>query len=224
MGVLLIHGFGGDISEVAPLSDSLKARGYTVASAELRGHGGCRKELRASDWRGWVASAQEALEVLKQEADLIFIIGFSMGGLIAVNLAIDNPVMGIATLNSPIYCWHKRQIAKNTLEDLKQGSREHIRHYLASGVKFPWQTLLNFQRLLYHTKKRLKELQCPIFVAQGMVDDTVSPRSAAYIFRRVGSSEKRLRRYPHSGHLICYEPDSAQLFSDLREFIESAQR
>lgn len=220
VGILLIHGFGGSVWEVEPLGAVLRKKGFTVLSTKLSGHGGSRSELRRASGKAWIASAQRDLDTLRQETDQVFILGFSLGGLIAINLAIDNPVAGIATLNSPIYCWHKRQILRNTVQDLRSGNRAHIRHYLESSVKFPWQTLLNFQRVLSTTKERLKELRCPIFIAQGVLDDTASPRSADYILAHAGSKDKRLCRYPASGHLICHEPDSEALFRDLSGFIE----
>ncbi len=220
-GILLIHGFGGSVSEVEPLGAFLREKGFTVLFTRLSGHGGSRAELRRTSGKAWIESAQRDLDALRQEADQVFILGFSLGGLIAVNLAVDNPVAGIATLNSPIYCWHKRQILRNTAQDLRSGGRAHIRHYLESTVKFPWQTLLNFQRVLHTTKGRLSELRCPLFIAQGLLDDTASPRSGDYILTHAGSKDKRLCRYSASGHLICHEPDSEALFRDLSDFIEA---
>ncbi len=218
-GVLLIHGFGGDVSEVAPLAAHLRQRGFTVVTPVLSGHGQGRRALGASGWRDWIASARAGLEALNREADRAVVIGFSMGGLIAVNLALAHPLAGIAALNSPIYCWNKRQILANVLQDLRAGSREHIRHYAASGVKFPLRTLAHFQRLLHATKGRLGAVGCPLFIAQGLLDDTVSPRSAAYLYRHAGSPAKTLRHYPGSGHLICHGPDSEALFRDLEAFL-----
>lgn len=220
MGILLIHGFGGDISEIAPLAERLCRMGFAVSCARLHGHGGTRSDLRHTSWRLWLSSAQEAFNALKERTKAVFIIGFSMGGLIAINLAIDNPVFGIATLNSPIYCWNKRQILSNAIQDLHRGERAHLRHYLQSGIKFPWQTLLNFQRLLDTTKGRLPYMDTPIFVAQGLQDDTVSPRSAPFIMENVNAATRRLGSYPSSGHLICHGPDFETLLRDLCAFFE----
>lgn len=220
MGILLIHGFGGNVSEVEPLREFLSASGFRVVSTMLSGHGGTRAQLRCSGWQDWVASAQRDLDTLRRNTERVFIVGFSMGGLIAIHLAIDNPVIGIATLNSPIYCWHKRQILRNTIQDLKYGESGHLRHYLESGTKFPWRTLLNFQRLLHLTKERLMELTCPIFIAQGTLDDTVSPRSADHILKNTASEKKQLQHYYKSSHLICHGPDNDALFRDLKGFIE----
>jgi len=217
--VLLIHGFGGDVSEVAPLAAHLRHRGYRVATPVLSGHGQGRRALRASGWRDWIASARAGLEELRDETDRVVVIGFSMGGLIAANLALEYPLAGIAMLNAPIFCWNKRQILANVLQDLKTGRREHIRHYAASGVKFPLRTLAHFQRLLFSTKGRLRAVQCPVFIAQGLLDDTVLPRSGDYLYRHAGSTVKTLRCYPNSSHLICHEPDSEVLFQDLECFL-----
>lgn len=218
-GCLLIHGFGGDVSEVKPLQSYLNEKGFTVKCSHLDGHTGVREDLRHVDCLDWIASAQDDLEDLKAECDCLFIIGFSMGGLIAANLAVNNKVVGIATLNSPIYCWHKRQILSNILQDLKQSKHGHISHYLESTVKFPIQALLQFNLLLKRTKVLLHYVKCPVFIAQALKDDTVSPKSAEYIRRQLGSDHKEVKYYEESGHLICHGPDRQVLFNDLHQFI-----
>jgi carboxylesterase len=219
VGCLLIHGFGGDISEIQPLHDYLMDHGITLKCSELKGHTGLRSDLRKVDYQDWIASARRDLESLTESCEAVFIIGFSMGGLIAANLACNNRVAGIATLNSPIYCWNKRLIIRNIIEDLKTNEQGHISHYLKSTVKFPLRALLQFNLLLKRTKVLLKDLKCPLLIAQGLCDDTVSPKSADYILRKAGSVQKTIRYYGNSGHLICHGPDRDILFKDLLEFI-----
>lgn len=223
-GCLLIHGFGGDISEVAPLAQLLRDQGFTVRCFRLPGHTGERRDLKRADHMAWIASAQKELNTLQNSCGRVFIIGFSMGGLIAANLACENEVAGIATLNSPIYCWHKRQIFRNVLTDLKTGKRHYLPRYLHSAVKFPTRALMEFNRLLRITKKRLKDIPCPLFIAQGLEDDTVSPRSAAYILKAAGSPIKTICYYKHSDHLICRGHDLLALFRDLTGFMAEQGR
>ncbi len=218
-GCLLIHGFGGDLSEIDPLACLLKEQGFTIRCFQLPGHTGKRRDLGRADHLDWIAAAQNELEELQKSCEKVFIIGFSMGGLIAANLACDNTVTGIATLNSPIFCWNKRQILRNILKDFKSGEQDHLPRYLHSVVKFPLNALLQFNRLLRKTKKRLREVSCPVFIAQGLQDDTVSPKSAAYLLRTIGSHLKTIRYYKHSGHLICCGPDRYALFRDLMAFM-----
>lgn len=218
-GCLLIHGFGGDISEVMPLESYLKAQGITVQTVALRGHTGRRRDMNSAGRQDWIASAQDGLVKLKETCDAVFIIGFSMGGLIAANLACDNQVSGIAVLNSPVFCWDKKRILGNIIDDLKSRERGHITHYLQSTVKFPLRSLLEFKRLLKQTKGRLSQVTCPVFIAQGLLDDTVSPSSARYLLKHFGSSHKTLKYYGRSSHLICHGPDCLPLFGDLHGFI-----
>lgn len=218
-GCLLIHGFGGDISEIEPLESCLNDQGITVKCSELKGHTGLRRDLSQVEYLDWITSAQDDLDELGKGCNTLFIIGFSMGGLIAANLACNNRVAGIAMLNSPIYCWNKRQIISNIVHDLKNQQNSYISRYLHSTVKFPIRALLQFNLLLKRTKYLLGHLKCPLFIGQGLLDDTVSPKSAEYIRKNSGSSHKTVRYYRNSNHLICHGPDSRILFTDLMGFI-----
>lgn len=222
-GCLLIHGFGGDLSEIQPLESFLTSQGIVVQCVALPGHTGIRKDLGSADHLDWIASAQDALDTLQKRCDTPFIIGFSMGGLIAANLACDTRVAGIALLSSPIFCWDKKRILRNVLSDLKSRERSHIAHYLHSTVKFPLRALLQFNLLLKKTKKRLSLVTCPVFIAQGLLDDTVSPQSAEYLRRFTSASQKTVKYYARSSHLICHSADRQALFNDLLTYMAEVE-
>lgn len=221
VGVLLIHGFGGSIDEVAPLAAFLNARGIHTHCITLDGHAGSREALGRCSVGQWIATAQQGYDHLAPFCSQVFIVGFSMGGLLAIQLALRNPVLGIATLNTPITYWNVPQILSNIVTDLQQGESTHIRHYIHSGCKFPINALIQFKRLLGRTKTQLGALQCPVFIAQGLQDDTTAPKSARYIHRQLASILKPLHWYPDSGHLICHSPNAPQLFCDVLQFIQS---
>src|SRR5579884_3819585 len=87
VGVLLIHGFTGSPAEMATLAAALAARGYSVEAPLLAGHGADQETLAATSWRAWVASAEAALRELQGRCDAVALVGFSMGGAIALQLA-----------------------------------------------------------------------------------------------------------------------------------------
>jgi carboxylesterase len=87
IGVLCIHGFTGSPAEMRPLGDFLAERGYTVVGPLLPQHGGMAHELKGAKWQEWTGAAQTAYEQLASRCDSVFIVGLSMGGLIAMHLA-----------------------------------------------------------------------------------------------------------------------------------------
>lgn len=219
LGCLLIHGFGGSTEEVRPLSEKLTEEGYRVLCPSLKGHTGIRKDLKTVTYRDWIASAQSDLEKLKKECDSICIIGFSMGGLIAVQLARKYPAAAVVTLNSPIYYWDVKRVFLNIVDDFKRKSYDNISRYINSGRKLPLNALIQFRQLLSQTKPLLQEIRCPVFVAQALQDDTVRKKSADYIYSHVSSKEKSLQFYEGSGHLILWSKAAEKVMNDVLYFL-----
>ncbi len=88
-GVLCLHGLTGTPFEVRPLAEALGAAGYTVEAPLLAGHGATLRDLAATQWSDWLASAERAMEDLygRVGSRPFFVAGLSMGGLLALHLA-----------------------------------------------------------------------------------------------------------------------------------------
>jgi len=83
VGILLLHGFTASPTELRPLANVLYQAGYTVSGIRLAGHGTHIDELRKTSWPDWLNSAQQGLEELHETCEQVYIIGLSMGGVIA---------------------------------------------------------------------------------------------------------------------------------------------
>jgi len=219
MGCLIIHGFAGNPDEVSNLSDYFIKKGYYVSCPVLKGHCGKRRDLAWTHYNEWIKSAEDELVVMLQKCDSVIIIGFSMGGLIAANLAVKYKIDAVITLNTPIYYWEKRKIFKNIINDLKTRKFEKTKGYISSSFNIPFTALYNFIALLKSTKLIFTKIKCPIFIGQGLLDETVQHRSADFIYENAGSAVKVIRRYKNASHLICHSPHKDELFEDIYGFV-----
>lgn len=215
----MIHGFGGNVGEVQPLCQFLSEKGYRVKSPTLRGHTGRRRDLRGVSYQDWIRDVEECLLDLKGECKKVYLIGFSMGGLIAINLASRYKVDGAVTINTPIYYWDLRRIALNIIEDIRKGNFHYIRRYFKSTGSVTLSALFNFWLLLQRTKPSIGQVKCPFLVIQALDDDTVRNQSAGYIFRNVASREKELKYYDSGGHLILRSTSAGRVMKDIGEFL-----
>jgi carboxylesterase len=220
IGFLIIHGFGGSIEEIDPLNKYLLNNGFLTVCPALKGHTGKRKDLKGISYSEWINSAEQGLLQLLPQSEKIILIGFSMGGLIAVNLALKHKVCGIITLSMPIYHWDINRIFLNIINDLKKGKYDSLKFYVGASLTLPFSAMLNFKFLLYKTKALLTQITCPMLIAQGLKDDTVKHRSAKYIFNNVSSEKKVLKYYSNSNHTICKSQDQKELFNDIKAFID----
>ncbi|NLA52615.1 MAG: alpha/beta fold hydrolase [Alcaligenaceae bacterium] len=224
IGCLLIHGFGGSPDEVNPLAEYLHDEGITTLSPVLAGHTGRKSDLQRISYKQWIESGKNAFNELSRTCKDIFIIGFSMGGLVAASLPYSQQIKGIATLNTPIYPCNLGGIFRNLIKDIKNGTFEHLRFYALSSVRLPFPTLIEFLKFLYNAKPKFRDLRYPLFIAQALEDDVVQPKSAVYIHRHAGSVNKTLKFYKGANHLICRSAAASSLFGDVLSFIRRHSR
>jgi carboxylesterase len=99
-GVILLHGLGGKPAELQGMARGLANAGYTVSCPQLAGHSGSREEMRAALWQDWYGTLVDAHEKLKADCDTILVGGLSMGALLALHHAVQEPkqVHGVIAL------------------------------------------------------------------------------------------------------------------------------
>lgn len=219
-GCLVIHGFGGGTNEVEPLAIHLAEKGYDVVCPVLKGHTGKREDMKNANYLQWIDSAEQELMKLQTNCDDIYIIGFSMGGLIAFNLAERHDIKAIVTINTPIYYWNIKRILTNLIEDLRGRDLKNFRRYMKSSRSSSFSALRNFLLLLNLTKPKLKSIKCPVYIIQSLDDDTVRHVSANFIFDNLSSSTKCIKLYENGGHLILRSQMAEQIISDIEVFLK----
>jgi carboxylesterase len=101
-GVLLIHGLTGTPAEMRLFGKGLNRAGFTVHGMQLAGHCGSEADLLATHWRDWYASVEQAAAQLRPHVDRLFVAGLSMGALLALLLAAEQPcwVDGVGVLGA----------------------------------------------------------------------------------------------------------------------------
>lgn len=104
--VLLIHGLTGTPNEMRFVGRALAKAGFNVHGMQLAGHCGAEADLLTTGWHDWYASVETAHAELVASHGTVFVAGLSMGALLALHLAHQNPatVKGIALYS--VTFWH----------------------------------------------------------------------------------------------------------------------
>jgi carboxylesterase len=215
-GVLLIHGFAGGRHEVSPLAEYMINSGYDVVMPRLSGHEDTRATLDRARFTEWIASGIEAYEELAKRCDDITVIGFSMGGLIAVQIYQKYRLDRLITINTPIYIWDISRAVQN----LRSNFRKNARRYLANGFNMSITATAQFLRLLSVTKPQFHSIECPCLIFQAQDDDTVHHRSADFILDSV-CGDKHLIRLASGGHNVLLSDSIDRIAPSVLEFIEA---
>jgi len=103
VGALLIHGLTGMPNEMRSISKAFESIGCDVEVPMLAGHGGGHKDLLKTGWRDWLGSVRTALQQLVSRCDQVYVGGLSMGALMPVLLAVEEPkVCGIFSMSPTV--------------------------------------------------------------------------------------------------------------------------
>ncbi len=197
VGVLLLHGFGGSRDDVRSLYDAMKAAGYHVRMPVLRGHEGDKKAFAKATHTDWIGSGEAAFLELQKTHRRIVVVGFSMGGLLAVQLYNKYRFDGLVTINTPVFYWDFKRIFANLRFDIKT----YAEWYLKASVSKPVHALYEFSTLLRLSKPLFRQVTCPAMVIQARDDDTVHYKSACWILKQM-QGRKKLVWFCQGGHLI----------------------
>lgn len=98
-GILLIHGLTGTPNEMRGIARSFHQAGYSVYGVQLAGHCSDVESLVNTHWEDWFNSVCEAVTLLKQHVDELFVAGLSMGALLALKYASEYPVSGVISFS-----------------------------------------------------------------------------------------------------------------------------
>ena len=207
LGVVLIQWLLASPAELRALGDKLREHGNPVKGVRLAGHGTSPWDLRDRAWQDWMTSLKHAYHILSPFVDEICLVGFSIGGVLALRLAAEAPpgLAGVATISAPIKLRNKslmfvpvvlgaNKLAKSTT------SRDGIMPFRLNESEnpetnyrhIPISALNELRRAIDDLARHLNEVTCPVAVVQGADDQVVDPKSAEIIHDRVSSDAKRL--------------------------------
>ena len=223
-GCLLIHGFAGTPPEVRELGTHLAAHGYDVMAPLLAGHGLSPEAMRATRWTDWVASAEEALKMLRRDCSEVFVGGQSLGGSLALHLAARHPdlrgVITMAAMGSARFfrdprlraIWIVKYLVRwhvpNGISDLGDPAGHSVLH---SYVRRPTVCLESLVRFLRVLERELPQIQMPALIFHGRRDRTVPTRNAELIYALLQSEDKQLHWMERSGHALTVDLERQDL-------------
>jgi carboxylesterase len=225
--VLLLHGFTGNTADVRMLARFLEKRGYTCHAPLYKGHGVPPEELVLSGPEDWWQNVMEGYEFLKQQGHKeIAVAGLSLGGVFSLKLGYTVPIKGIVPMCAPAYIKSEEVMYEGILEyargykQLEGKTEAQIEREMIDFQKTPMQTLKALQNLIADVRDHIDMIYAPLFVVQARHDRMINMDSANIIYNHAESTQKELKWYEESGHVITLDKEKDQLHEDVYQFLE----
>ncbi|AFM41132.1 esterase/lipase [Desulfosporosinus acidiphilus SJ4] len=219
-GCLIIHGFAGSRREIDSLVTRLNENGLPTSVPVLAGHESSRRELARAKYTDWIQSVFAAYNDLEKQCNNVVVMGFSMGGLLGIQLCQAHKIKALVLINTPIYYLNLKRVFLNLGCDF----RFYARKYLVSSTNPPpFAALIQFLILLHKTKSLLKDTKCTSLIFQTLDDDVIKPKSANHIYANI-SGHKTLKLYPTGGHLVLLTETGERIGEEIYGFLEGLKR
>lgn len=226
VGVLCIHGFSGGPYEVKPFTSYLRSHtDWIIEEPTLSGHG---EALHMSGFKAkhWLMDAELAFRSLAKKVDEVIVVGFSMGGIIALYLAKRYKVKKLVLLSAAAKYVSPKQLVK----DFKMLATEAYHHnltnnelYLRYHQKFnnvPLASTVEFMKLVRMVEPYYRHIQIPVYIVQGKLDGIVPYHTAQFLFDELASIDKVLYFSDNGKHHICFEEDCSEWFPQVLMFLK----
>lgn len=225
IGCLCLHGFTGEPWEVEPVATYfLKQKGWLVYTPTLPGHGP-HGNLKDVTYQEWVYTAEVAVKELLTRCDKVFVIGFSMGGMLACYIASKYPISKLVLLSAAAYYVNPLQL----LQELKDAVRlrikgeleedEYYQLYRKKIIDTPMTAVFQFMQAIKRIRPFVNRVNIPTLILQGELDGIVPRKSALYLYDTIRSEKKELQFLPKSSHMICHGFERELLIKKIENFL-----
>jgi carboxylesterase len=234
VGVVVVHGFTANPTGTRPLGMRLASEGYSVEVPRLPGHGTSARDLSRTRYSDWRMTVVNAITSLARGCDRVVLVGHSMGGSIALDVAGagEHDLAGIVTINSlvldrtellarvapllqHVVPFVPRDAAGMPTDDLaKPGVDEHAYAWVSARAA------QSFIAELPRIRDGLGSITCPALVVTSPEDHTVDPANGEAIAGGLtGSSRVERFSTPRSYHVPLLDYDAEALEERILAFV-----
>jgi carboxylesterase len=225
---LCLHGLTGTPYEVRPLGEALAKSGVRARGPALPGHNETPQALAAVPAEAWVEAARAELRELRARHEAVSVVGLSMGGLVALRLAFEEPVDALVVIGVPLrLAWWMRAllpVVRHVVPFVAKVGGSEIRDPEArrrhpSYPSTPLASVHALMGLQREVRRGLSRIAVPIRIAHGRHDRTANPADAREIYASVRSRARELALYEHSAHVVPVDHDGPRLAADTVDFV-----
>lgn len=147
------------------------------------------------NWMTWVQRAKNQVDTYYKQNRPIYLVGFSMGGVIASYLAATTPIKKLILLAPAFQYFHIESIT----DTITKSAISLLNNDKKDEVQLPRSFYGAFSELIKNLKKYISQVQCPVLLLHGDEDEVISTKSSSNAFDKIPHNQKKLI-FLHQGH------------------------
>jgi alpha-beta hydrolase superfamily lysophospholipase len=244
--ILLVHGLGEHCERYQRLGEFLNLSNYCLYSMDLPGHGQSAGHPghidRFNDYCDVVLSRYQQIKRTHPELP-IYLLGHSMGGLIATKVLLDHQtlfagaLLSGAAIESPQapptwqvliikFISKVRPQAPMLALDASGVSRDakvvtaYEQDPLVHHGKLSARLLAELTNAMQDCQTRAQNITLPIKIMHGGADVMTSPSGSEYLYQNVASQDKSISIYDNLYHEIFNEPEAQDIYTEMVEWLD----
>jgi alpha-beta hydrolase superfamily lysophospholipase len=243
--LLVVHGLGEHSGRYMNVVNHFVPLGYAVYGLDHIGHGkseGKREMVRRFEDFTDTLTIYDNMVKGWQPSKPIFLLGHSMGGLIATYYLIDHqadfkgavisaPAIKIGESITPATITLGKLLSKlapgmgllaldvNTISHDPQVVSAYANDPLVFHAKTPARLAAEMLKAMQRVDAEAGKIRLPFIVVQGSEDKLVDPRGAQMLYDRASSTDKAIKIYAGFYHEVFNEPERAQVLGDVEAWL-----
>ena len=194
-GALLVHGISDTTHSLKDIAEFLNSECVLIRAMLLPGHGTRPGDLLQITKEKWIEAVDFGIRSLKNEVDHVYVVGFSLGGLLATHAATNHTDLSGLVLLSPslhvVYSplvWQTRWLryVRDWVDIDPNASPVRYHSMPTNGLA----ELMELRSKTISSLRREKGLKPPVFAMLAEHDVSVNSRKTLEVLHAASSHEK----------------------------------
>ena len=243
--LLIVHGLGEHCGRYNNVVNHLVPLGYAVYGMDFIGHGKSEGEREmVQSYEDFPTTLTIYYNMVKnwQAGKPIFILGHSLGGLIATHYLFENqdkfrgaiisaPLIKVSDTISPATITMGKILSvlapktgilgldANLISQDPEVVKAYVNDPLVHHSKTPARLAVEMLKTMLRSSAEVNKITLPFIVLQGSEDKLVDPRGAQILYEGASSKDKTLKVYQGFFHEVFNEPGRAQVLQDVENWL-----
>lgn len=225
--ILMIHGFVGGNYDFGTFHNELQLyRKFDVFTYTLPAHD--KFIVNDVKFKEWLDESIRQIEFLiNNNYKEIYLIGHSMGGVIAAYLASKYPQVKKLVLAAPAFRYFYFKDGKVDIKNFNKTIKnipeifkgENTEKVVSRILKTPISTMIEFTKLVNYCQKCVDNIECPTLIIHGLNDIVVPTESTEYVQNSIKSKTNILYNIKNLNHECFTSKESENVKEIIKEFL-----